>query len=188
MLPVTGRVRLASYDLLAAYYGLGADSELEDANHNGRANLLQYGLGNDPTNAVYRAATTQGRSNEWFQIRFTRNTDAVDLSYLSPTLRLRRRIVSCACAWQDRKRVCAAARSSADQSERDSRGRVPLFACAFDPVEFGRDDAGHGLFVERAAEEGVDARGGGSRIGDDACIRHVERWDGAHGQHPADLA
>jgi len=80
-LTVTVRVRLASYDLLAEYYGVDVGSELEDANRNGIANLLEGWLGNDPTTAVYRAATTHGGSNGWFPIRFTRNTDAVDLSY-----------------------------------------------------------------------------------------------------------
>jgi len=80
-LSVVGRAVLANYDLYASYHNLGANSDLNDPNNNGIPNLMEYALGRDPTSAVYRAATTHGRSNGWFQINFTRNTDATNLAY-----------------------------------------------------------------------------------------------------------
>jgi hypothetical protein len=80
-LTVTGRAMLANYDLYASYHNLGANSDLNDPNNNGIPNLMEYALGRDPTSAAYRAATSHGRSNGWFQIQFTRNTDATNLAY-----------------------------------------------------------------------------------------------------------
>jgi len=81
ILSVTGRAQLLTYNLYADYYSLGANSELGDANNNGIPNLMEYGLARDPTANVYRAATTQSRSNGWSQLNFTRNTDASNIAY-----------------------------------------------------------------------------------------------------------
>jgi M6 family metalloprotease-like protein len=80
-LSVTGRIQLVTYDYYASYYSLGAGSEMNDANNNGIPNLMEYGLGRNPTSRLSRAATTQGQSNGWFQINFTRNSDATNLAY-----------------------------------------------------------------------------------------------------------
>ena len=80
-LSVNGCAVLTNYDLYASYYNLGSNSELADANNNGIPNLMEYGLGRDPTSGVYRAATTQNCSNGCFQIGFTRNTDASNIAF-----------------------------------------------------------------------------------------------------------
>jgi len=81
MLSINGRPQLASYDLYAAYYSLGANSLLQDVNHNGQPNLLDYALGNNPTSSVWRSGNSIGMSNGWLQISFPRNADATDISY-----------------------------------------------------------------------------------------------------------
>jgi len=81
VLSVTGRVQFVNYDIFSSYYSLGSDSDLNDPNHNGIPNLMEYALGNDPTSRVYRSAITHGKSNGWFQIQFTRNTDATNICY-----------------------------------------------------------------------------------------------------------
>jgi len=54
MLPVTGRVRLASYDLLAEYYGLGAASFTETALSHGVVEVVVTDMAPAATNRFLR--------------------------------------------------------------------------------------------------------------------------------------
>ena len=67
----------------ATAYGLGAGTELGDADADGQANLMEYALGTSPTNDASLAGMTAGPGPDgrlW--LHFPRSTNAVDVTYL----------------------------------------------------------------------------------------------------------
>lgn len=66
-----------------ALHGLGLGSELGDADNDGYNNLLEYSQFSDPTNSASKAAMGGNRStNNALQLLFSRNTNAVDITYV----------------------------------------------------------------------------------------------------------